>query len=91
MKVSDIKRNEGLSGKIGNIDVAVYNDGGNLLVLDATCTHMGCIVAWDPDDKTWNCPCHGSRFNADGSVLNGPAPIPLSKIGFRIKDDEIIL
>lgn len=91
MKITDVKKGEGLSGKIGNIDVAVYNGGNELLVLDATCTHMGCIVGWNADEKTWDCPCHGSRFNSNGTVLNGPAPVPLSRIDFEIKEEEIVL
>lgn len=59
--------------------VATYRDeNGQFREFSADCTHMGCQVEWNPTEKSWDCPCHGSRFNAeDGSVLNGPAVTPL--------------
>lgn len=61
--------------------LAVYRDeGGELHRCSAVCPHLKCIVAWDSIEHTWNCPCHGSRFNAYGKVLNGPAKADLSPI-----------
>ena len=60
--------------------LAVYRAGDGLAtVLDATCTHMGCIVGWNDAEHTWDCPCHGSRFEPSGRVISGPAETPLSE------------
>lgn len=59
--------------------LAVYrHDDGTLSACSAVCPHAGCIVAWNGDARSWDCPCHGSRFDARGEVLNGPAVQPLS-------------
>ena len=63
-KVVDIKGEE----------VAVYKDyEGNIHAVSPTCTHMGCVLSWNSAEKSWDCPCHGSRFNFDGKFIHGPA------------------
>lgn len=58
--------------------LAVYRDeNGELSAHSAICTHVGCIVHWNPFEKCWDCPCHGSQFSTIGEVLNGPAVRPL--------------
>jgi len=64
--------------------VAVYTDEtGKAITLSAVCPHMGCIVTWNRKDKTWDCPCHGSRFDKTGKVLSGPAEkdLPIKETG----------
>jgi glycine/D-amino acid oxidase-like deaminating enzyme/nitrite reductase/ring-hydroxylating ferredoxin subunit len=66
---------------------AVYKDEqGQCTEMSAICPHLGCVVDWNDTEKTWDCPCHGSRFNALGKVVNGPANTDLSPA----EDDEPI-
>jgi nitrite reductase/ring-hydroxylating ferredoxin subunit len=55
------------------------DDDGTLHAVSARCTHLGCQVAWNSAERSWDCPCHGSRFAPDGSVLCGPATRPLRR------------
>lgn len=61
--------------------VAAYrDDSGNLTLLAPQCTHLKCLVKWNSADRTWDCPCHGSRFRPMGEVLGGPAEQPLKRL-----------
>lgn len=65
---------EGALLRSGLKKLAVYRDrSGELHVHCAVCPHLGCIVQWNGVEKTWDCPCHGSRFDVEGQVLHGPA------------------
>jgi len=71
---------EGAVVRVGVRHQAVYRDeSGNTHVLSARCPHLGCLVAWSEADKTWECPCHGSRFTAEGGLLQGPATTDLPR------------
>jgi Rieske Fe-S protein len=64
--------------KIDGDNVAAFRDeDGRVHAVSAVCTHMGCILGWNENDRTWDCPCHGSRFELDGEVIHGPATQPL--------------
>jgi glycine/D-amino acid oxidase-like deaminating enzyme/nitrite reductase/ring-hydroxylating ferredoxin subunit len=65
---------EGAVVSAGRRQVAVSRDGdGELHAVSARCTHLGCIVSWNAAEHTWDCPCHGSRFEPGGGVIQGPA------------------
>ena len=77
-KPDDVRPGEGavVDGPDGKL--ALYRDeAGTAHAVSAVCTHLGCAVHWNPAEKSWDCPCHGSRFATDGSVLHGPAQKPL--------------
>ena len=77
--VEEIGAGEGAVLRHGGKLLAVYrSDDGGLQAVSAACTHLGCAVHWNAGEKSWDCPCHGSRFAADGTVLHGPARRPLS-------------
>ena len=75
-----ISPGEGAVVRSGLSQLAVHRDDqGELHALSARCTHLGCIVAWNNAERTWDCPCHGSRFDTDGRVLEGPATADLEQ------------
>ena len=63
----------------GKLVAAYRDDDGAISLRSATCTHLGCHVAWNPAERTWDCPCHGSRFKPSGDVISGPAEAPLDE------------
>jgi glycine/D-amino acid oxidase-like deaminating enzyme/nitrite reductase/ring-hydroxylating ferredoxin subunit len=78
---ADVARGEGKILKLDGKKVAAYRDEkGTVTLCSPICTHLKCIVAWNPAEKTWDCPCHGSRFRPDGQVISGPAEEPLERI-----------
>ena len=82
-----------------NQGVVARNDLGKILVLRrpngefvgmlATCTHLGCTVAWNPQDEQVDCPCHGARYNLLGEVLRGPARDPLSRVDIIVEESGL--
>lgn len=72
--IDDLQPGEGDIVRLGGDVVAGYrDDDGTLTAVSATCTHLGCRVNWNSAERSWDCPCHGSRFSPSGEVLQGPA------------------
>jgi nitrite reductase/ring-hydroxylating ferredoxin subunit len=68
--------------KTGESEVAAF---------DATCTHLGCHVAWDPQGHVFRCPCHGGVFDRTGAVKDGPPPEPLAKVATRVDGNRVMV
>jgi glycine/D-amino acid oxidase-like deaminating enzyme/nitrite reductase/ring-hydroxylating ferredoxin subunit len=77
---SELAPGEGDIAQLGGEKVAAFRDeDGALHAVTPICTHLGCQVNWNSGDRSWDCPCHGSRFSPDGEILHGPAVRPLER------------
>jgi glycine/D-amino acid oxidase-like deaminating enzyme/nitrite reductase/ring-hydroxylating ferredoxin subunit len=77
----EVPAGEGAIVRRGIHKVAVYRSpDGKLHEMSAICRHLGCVVQWNSTEKTWDCPCHGSRFSSEGAVVNGPANQNLERL-----------
>lgn len=82
--IAQLKYGEGIVAEIKGKKLAVYKDeNGKITALNPTCTHAGCTVKFNPSEKSWDCPCHGGRYDIDGKVLTGPPRKQLDKIAFH--------
>ena len=78
--VDALAEGEGDVFAVDGRETAVCRLDGSLRAVSAVCTHLGCIVGWNSGEHTWDCPCHGSRFAPDGSVVSSPATAPLEPV-----------
>ncbi len=76
----------------GDVAFAGYyvKAAGKEYVFAINCSHLGCSIGFNPGAKRFECPCHGSRFNLDGSVQKGPAQAPLSHLSYKKQGDETL-
>ena len=83
LKLEDIKSGSGDIIMVEGKKVGAYKDDqGKVYLVKPVCTHMGCNVAFNNAESSWDCPCHGSRFSYKGDVLEGPAFEPLEKVEY---------
>jgi nitrite reductase/ring-hydroxylating ferredoxin subunit len=86
---AEIPAGAGALVRSGGQLLAVHRDaGGALHALSAKCTHLGCAVHWNSAERSWDCPCHGSRFALDGQVLHGPAFLALEQVALEPEREE---
>jgi cytochrome b6-f complex iron-sulfur subunit len=75
-----------------NAGIYIIRSQEGFFSLSAVCTHLGCLTTWQPEINTITCPCHGSKFDRDGAVIDGPAPKPLLWLKMSMNDDgELIV
>ncbi len=74
MKPSGLTKGEGRLIRADDKKIAAFkDDNGKVYTLSPNCVHMGCLVSWNAAERTWDCTCHGSRYNFNGEVIHGPA------------------
>jgi Rieske Fe-S protein len=79
--ITELKAGEGAIVRHNGQRAGAYKDDeGHLHLVDTTCTHLGCEVEWNEGERSWDCPCHGSRYRYNGEVLEGPAIEPLKQL-----------
>jgi len=69
----------------------VKTQDAEVVAIDSTCTHLGCLVAWDTGAQVFKCPCHGGVYDRTGAVKDGPPPMPLGKIATRIDGQRVLV
>lgn len=80
-KIADLANDQGAVVNVNGKRAGAYKDSeGNVYLVDTTCKHLGCEVEWNSGDRTWDCPCHGSRYSIEGEVIDGPAKKPLDRV-----------
>lgn len=79
--IADLGNDQGAIVSLNGKRAGVYKQpDGKMVIVDTTCPHLGCEVNWNQGERTWDCPCHGSRFRANGELIDGPALKPLKQI-----------
>jgi cytochrome b6-f complex iron-sulfur subunit len=75
----------------GNKPVELMRQGDRVIARSLVCTHIGCIVQWDPDENLYVCPCHRGRFDENGQVVDGPPTRPLAEISTQVSGTHVVL
>lgn len=87
--INEIPENKGKVVEAGGSKAAIFNDKGTLKAFSTVCPHLGCDVEWNDSENTWSCPCHGSKFEADGALKQGPARRGLDPMDVTMDGGEI--
>jgi cytochrome b6-f complex iron-sulfur subunit len=87
---SQIPTNGGVVVNLPAGHVAVLDVNGEVRAFSAVCTHLGCLITWQPtSDHAWYCPCHKGKYDREGRVVSGPPPRPLTRYPVSVRDGQV--
>jgi cytochrome b6-f complex iron-sulfur subunit len=89
--LADIEEGSAKIVKLAGAPVVVIRIDGAVNAVSAKCTHLGCIVKWEANQRVLSCPCHEALFNPNGTIIGGPAPTPLPTYPARIEGGQIVV
>ena len=87
----EIGEGEHLTALVQGSPVILFRRNSELIAFSAVCTHLGCTVAFLPEDEVFECPCHGGEYDLDGKVLDGPPPKPLARLAVKVENGKVVL
>ncbi len=89
--LADMHEDQAIYRDFNGVPIVMIYTGHVPRVFDASCTHLGCLVAWDGAKHVFHCPCHGAVFNDQGEPVSGPVSRPLTVIEARVEDDHVVV
>ena len=89
--IADLKEDEAIYKDFMGAQIVILINQGKPLVLNAACTHLGCLVRWDHGSRSFICPCHGAIFDQGGKVVKGPTNQALENIPAVVKEGVLII
>ena len=91
ISAGEVQEGESRTGLVQGSPIILFRRNGELVAFSAVCTHLGCTVAYFPEDEVFECPCHGGEYDVDGRVLSGPPPKPLPMLQVKVEGGKILL
>jgi Rieske Fe-S protein len=89
--LADVPPGSALRTTLGEGPIIVLNVGGEVRAFEATCTHEGCPLGWNPQQRLIRCPCHGGAYDVMGHVVEGPPPAPLPRLDAEVAGGTIFV
>lgn len=89
--LSELAEGQAIYREVRGIPIVIIPGSDEPAVFNASCSHLGCIVRWEHDTRTFFCPCHGAVFDSAGKPLKGPTNQPLTTVEFEVREEKIIL